>query len=141
MFQDPSTTRANMSWHVARRVAVPHGDATHALGEAVRTGAIGPGTIADVTVDSVHHTRPGEARGFTGRLRLDRVFGVIRVEVEVEPWSRSESALGVRPARRPPVYRGDRYFERAIALLGGLETCLLERIVVLPDREEVSRAS
>ena len=141
MSHDPTVTRAVTSWHVARRVPVPHADATRALGEALRTGAIAPGTVADVTVDTVRHTRPGEARGFTGRLRLGRVLGVIRVEVEVEPWSRTESALGVRPARLPPNNRVDRYFERAIALLDGLETCLLERTVVLPARAEVPRAS
>jgi hypothetical protein len=141
MLNDPTITRADTSWYVSRRIQVPSADATRALGEILRTGSLAPGLVPDVVVDDVKHTRPGAASGFTGRLRLGGVFGATPVEVELDAWSHSESTLAVRPARRPPKLRADRYFERALAFLDRFGTHLLEHVVVPPERNEVRRAS
>lgn len=141
MLNDPTITRADTSWYMSRRIQATSADATRALGEALRTGSLAPGPVADVVVDGVRHTRPGAASGFTGRLRLGGVCGATPIEVEVEAWSQSESTIGVRPARRPPKLRADRYFRCALALLDRLEGHLLEHVVVLPERTEVRRAS
>jgi hypothetical protein len=141
MQDDPTITRADTSWYMSRRIPTTRADATRALGEALRTGSLVRGIVPGVVVDGVRHTRPGAASGFTGRLRLGGVFGVTPVEVEVEAWSHSESTLGVRPARRPPKLRADRYFECAFAFLDRLETHLLEHVVVPPEWNEVRCAS
>jgi hypothetical protein len=141
MQDDPTITRADTSWYMSRRIPATRADATRALGETLRTGSLALGPVPAVVVDDVRHTRPGAASGFTGRLRLGGVFGTTPVEVEVEAWSDSESMLGIRPARRPPRLRADRYFDSALALLDGLETHLLEHVVVPPERNEVRRAS
>jgi hypothetical protein len=142
MSHDPTITPAAPSWYVARRIPMSPTDATRALGETLRAGAVAPGRAADIAVDGVHHTRPGEARGFTGRLRLGRALTpTIRVEIEVEPWSWSESVLGVRPMRRPPRFRADRYFRRVLSLLDGLEADMVERVGAPAARAEIRRAS
>jgi hypothetical protein len=141
MFHELAPTLGT-SWYVARRIPVAHDDAMHALGDALRNDAIVPATDV-VTIGDVRHTRPGEARGFSGRLRVGRFVPPISVEVEVElePWSGSETVLGVRPARRPPSpLRAARYFDQALDLLADLETCVRDRITV-PTAAEVRRAS
>lgn len=140
MFSE-DTRLLGTGWYVARRIPVSHTDATHALGEALRIDAVAPETGAVVAIGDVRHTRPGEARGFSGRLRLSRLTRPTPVEVEVEPWSSQESVLGIRPVRRPPAYFPDRYFERALALLADLEKCVCDRVAVEPERPEVRWAS
>jgi len=129
------------SWYVARRISLPHDDAVHALGDLLRSGPSTVAPIPGVAVDGVHHTRPGEARGFSGRLRLGPVLGAVRVEVEVEPWSRSESVIGLRPARRVPAQRANRYFARALSALDVVAGHLLARASTAPEQSEMRRAS
>ena len=138
---DPTSTRDNLSWHVSRRVPVAPADATRALGEAIRAGALTQAMGSALAVEGVCHVRTGEVRGLVGRLRLGRRFRSARVEIEVEPWSHSESALGLRPVRRPPRVQSDRYFASAVALLAALEACLLEHVAIGPEMLEMKRAS
>ena len=137
---DPTTTAIDPGWYVGRRIAASPAEALQALGDALRADPLMLSMGPDLAVDGVRHRRPGEARGFTGRLRLGPLLGTTRIEVEVEAWSRAESVLSLRPTRRAPRHRADRYFERSVALLGALEAHLLERIVA-PEPLEVRRAS
>ena len=143
MFEEHGTfenaTVWDTGWYVARRIAVPCGSASHALGEVLRTGALPD--RAPVVVDTVRHGRPGEARGFTGRLHLRGLHPSVPVEVELEPWSTTDAVLGLRPARRPPTRRADRYFESAIGVLADLESAVLARVMPAPSSFEVRRAS
>jgi hypothetical protein len=140
MFPD-HTALLGTDWYVARRISIAPPDATHALGEALRTDAVEPATGSVVSIREVRHTRPGEARGFSGRLRLGPLAPAMPVEVEIEPWSRSESVLGIRPMRRVPIFHPDRYFDRALVLLADLETCVRDRVSVVAELPEVRRAS
>jgi hypothetical protein len=137
---DLTITRAEPTWYVGRRIGMTYEDATHALGDLLRRGDTFAGAQAAVTVDTVQHARPGDARGFRGRLRV-RGLGRVRISVEIEPWSRAESALGLRPVGRPPRLRADRYFDAAVALLARLESGLRERVPGSSERSEIRRAS
>lgn len=143
MFEEHGTfedaTVRDTGWYVARRIAVPCGSASHALGEVLRTG--GMPDRAPVVVNSVRHGRPGEARGFTGRLRLRGLRPSVPVEVELEPSSTADAVFGLRPARRPPTWRADRYFESALGVLADLETAVLARVMPALLPVEVRRAS
>jgi hypothetical protein len=55
-----------------------------------------------------------------------------RVTIEIEPWSRAESELLVRPGRRPPRVE-DAYFA---AVLGALEALAAEIDVMLTPASE-----
>jgi hypothetical protein len=137
---DLTTATPEAGWHVSRRIPARYVDAVQALGDALRADPLLLSLGPDVVVGGVRYLRPGEARGFTARLRLGPVHGATRVEVQVEPWSHGESALGLRPTRRAPRARADRYFVRALALLADLEQCVLDRVSV-PEQREVRRAS
>jgi hypothetical protein len=137
---DLTTTTPEPGWHVSRRIPAPYADAVQALGDALRTDPLLLSLGPDVVVSGVRYLRPGEARGFTGRLRLGSVHGATRIEVQVEEWSERESALGLRPIRRAPRVRADRYFARAVALLADLERCVVDRVST-PDQREIRRAS
>ena len=137
-FEAPTPTEP--SWYVSRRIPVPTGDATRALGAALRADVLPGAMDPTLAIDGVRYLRPGEVRGFTGRLDLGRLRGTARVEVQVEPWSRSESAIGVRPIGRVPRARADRYFQRAIALIGSLES-VTRAWAASPAPVEVRRAS
>src|SRR5688500_15705007 len=113
---DDCTTTLPAGWYVCRRIPAPHTEAMRALGDAPRADPLLLSLGPDVAVDRVAHLRLGEARRFTGRLRLG-LTGSTRVEVEVEPWSRTESAIAVRPLRRAPRARARRYFAHAHDLL------------------------
>jgi hypothetical protein len=133
------TTTPPPGWYVYRRIPASHTEAMRALCDALRADPLLLSMGPDFAIDRVEHLRLGEARRFTGRLRLG-LAGTTRIEVEVEPWSHTESALAVRPLRRAPRARANRYFAHALALLGDLETCIVERIVT-PAPLEVRRAS
>jgi hypothetical protein len=136
---DDWTAAAPPTWHVSRRIPASLPEATRALGDALRVDplllSLGPG----FTIDRVAHLRLDEARRFSGRLQLG-VAGTTRVDVEIEAWSHTESALAVRPRRRAPRARAARYFAHAVDLLVALEACVMERIVT-PAPIEVRRAS
>jgi hypothetical protein len=136
---DDWTTTPPPGWYLSRRIPVSRPEAMRALCDALRADPLLLSMGPDVTMDRVEHLRLGETRGFTGRLRLG-LLGTTRIEVEVEPWSHTESVLAVRPLRRAPRARASRYFAHALGLLAGLETLLLERIVT-PVPMEARRAS
>jgi hypothetical protein len=140
MYDDLSSSGIGATWYVWRRIPLRHDETTRALGALLRSGS-SPGVAATgVAVERLHHARPGDARGFVGRLPLGRIFGAPRVEVEVEPWSHTESTIAVRPLDRAPRLRASRYFERAFAVLDRLEALLLARAVE-PTTTEMRRAS
>ena len=134
---DDWTTTLPAGWYVCRRIPAPHTEAMRALGDALRADPLLLSLGPDFTIDRVEHLRLGETRGFTGRLRLG-LAGSIRVELEIEPWSRTESVIAVRPLRRAPRAHADRYFAHTLEALAALETCVLERIVT-PGALEVRR--
>lgn len=138
MFDERPSTGSVTTWYVERRVAASEHDVTGALGEALRDDAVE--TETRVPVDSIRHGRPGQARGFTSRLRVGKLTRPIAIEVEVQPWSRGVSALGIRPERRPAERVADRYFAAAMALLEDVERCIADRLDV-PTPTEVRRAS
>jgi hypothetical protein len=138
MFDERLSTGSVTTWYVERRVAASEHDVTGALGEALRADAVDAETHAPI--HTIRHGRPGAARGFTSRLRLGRLARPIAIEVEVEPWSRGESVLGVRPERRPAERVAKRYFAAATALLADVERCIAGRLDV-PTPTEVRRAS
>jgi hypothetical protein len=135
---DPAPTI--VSWHVFRRLPVRRAGAERALGEAIRAGTFAEAIGSRLVVDDVVHARPGDARGLVGQLRVGRLR-TARVELEVEPWSPHESALGLRPARRPPRVQPDRYFTAALALLAAIEECVLAHLAIDPEMVEMRRAS
>ncbi|HEY8216331.1 MAG TPA: hypothetical protein VIH82_04295 [Acidimicrobiia bacterium] len=138
MHVEPTTPAP--TWYASRRVPASVTEVRQALGDALRADPLLLSLGPDSAIDAVHSLWPDDARGFTARLRLGTVLGTTGVEIEVEPWSREESVLGLRPVRRAPVRRAARYFDRVFALLDALEACLLERIVT-SEPLEVRRAS
>ena len=140
MHDDLLTAATRTSWYVSRRVPLTHDETTRALGDLLRSSADADVLAGDVVVERVLHARPGEARGFLGRLRLGGALGTTRVEVEVEPWSRTDSTIAVRPRRRAPRQRAARYFDRAFLLLRQLEAHLLASAIT-SERVEMRRAS
>jgi hypothetical protein len=137
MFEAPSVA-APVTWYVERRISPTYADATRALGMALRVSSVEP--AVGLRVRAVRHSRPGEASGFSSRLRLGRLGRTIPIEIEVEPWSRQESVLGVRPARPPAVHLRSRYVAAATAALAAVDRCITQLLVV-PDLQQVRRAS
>jgi hypothetical protein len=75
------------------------------------------------------------------------VFGAWRpstkVTIELEPWSRSESELLVRPTRRPPLGE-DAYFAAVLAILETLAAeidATLTSVSEITPSESLRRAS
>jgi hypothetical protein len=138
MFDERPSTGTVTTWYVERRVEAPEQDVSGALGEALRADDVR--TETRVPIDSVRHGRPGQARGFSSRLRVGKLARPIAIEVEVEPWSRDVSVLGIRPERRPAERVADRYFAAAALLLEDVERCIADRLDE-PTPAEVRRAS
>ena len=138
MFDERPSTGSVTTWYVERRVEASVQDVSDALGEALRADAIE--TETGVPIDSIRHGRPGQARGFTSRLRVGKLTRPIAIGVEVEPWSRSVAMLGIRPERLPAERVADRYFAAATALLEDVERCIADRLDE-PTPTEVRRAS
>jgi len=61
----------------------------------------------------------GPVRVHRARLSFGALRPSARVTIEVEPWSRAESELLLRPTRRPPLGE-DAYFAAALAVLEAL---------------------
>jgi hypothetical protein len=81
--------------------------------EPGRLVVVPPTTGAVVTV--------GPVRVHRARLSFGVLRPSARVTIEVDPWSRTESELLLRPTRRPPLGE-DAYFAAALAVLEALAT-------------------
>jgi len=116
------------SWFISRRVELPLATAATALDELVEHRR------HDGVSDSVPLTDgldvwpavalPGTARCLDARLRLGGLARPLRVELELSPWSRAESEVGIRPTRRPRPGGAERYWAGASDALDALSTTL-----------------
>jgi hypothetical protein len=133
------------SWYVMQRLAVPYDAATSALGSIVPVSSIETATDGRLVVDSVRHARPGAVQGFVGRMRCGTLpWQTVPVEIGVEPWSRRESVVALRPTARPPRLGAERYFESSLSVLGALRDELLASTDIAPPAphvEELRKAS
>src|SRR5262245_19746317 len=96
--------------------------------------------------------RPGASRAVVnvGPVRTHReqwTFGAwrpaARVTIEVDPWSRTDSELLLRPTRRPPI-GDDAYFAAALAVLEALAAEIDASLTLVSDiaaHEGLRRAS
>ena len=117
------------TWYVSRRVRLPLDVAAATLDRVLdRPGPVAHDdttrfgmTSATVAVTPL----PGTARRRHGSLRVDHWPAPIAVELELEPWSASHSALGLRPRRRPPRRRAHRYWASAARALERLDAQLV----------------
>jgi hypothetical protein len=116
------------SWFISRRVGLPLATAATALDELVEH------LRRDRVNDSVPLTEgldvwpgvalPGTARCLDARLRLGGLARPLRVELELGPWSRAESEVGIRPTRRLRPRGAERYWAGAREALEVLRTTL-----------------
>ena len=85
----------------------------------------------------------GPARAHRAKLAFGAWWPATKVTIEVDPWSRSESELLVRPTRRPPLAE-DAYFASVLAVLEAIGTEIDANLVAVPESafsEEYRRAS
>jgi len=119
----PSTT-----WFISRRVGLPLATAVTALDELVEhrrrdlRGAAVP--LSDALDVWPAVALPGTARCLDARLRLGGLARPLRVEIELSPWSRAESEIGIRPTRRPRPRDAERYWAGASDALAALRATL-----------------
>jgi hypothetical protein len=117
------------TWYVSRCVGLPLDVAARTLDRVFdlpdRRASVGrtpPGlTAATVSVTPLS----GSARRLFGALRVDPWPAPIRVELELEPWSSSQSSLGLRPRGRPPRWRAPQYWSSAVSTLERLDAELV----------------
>src|ERR1039457_5504492 len=87
------------SWYVSRRVELPLSLAADAFDRVVGhlhdRSTFGP--FPDTFVAAPALSLPGAGRQLHGRLRTARLRRALPVEVELTPWSHTQSELGVRP--------------------------------------------
>jgi hypothetical protein len=118
MYQDQ-----HVAWYVQRQLGAYIDDAIPALDLFALHASLRPTSpYARLLASPVPHS--GQAppqtptRSFTGHLRLGTPGPALPIEVNLGPWSRTTSAVGIRPAsRRPPAVRHARYFTRTQDLL------------------------
>jgi hypothetical protein len=115
-------TSKSLSWCTSRRCRGSVTDIAQYLAERLADVAVVNSTAGRLTVT------PGSANGvaivgpvrtYRGKLAFGRWRLPARVTLEVEPWSRTESELLVRPTRRPPLAE-NAYFTTALAVLESL---------------------
>jgi len=117
------------TWYVSRRVGLPLDVAAttldRVLDEPARTANVPrtPPGLAPATVSVT--PLPGSARRLFGALRVDPWPAPIRVELELEPWSSSQSSLGLRPRGRLPRWRAPQYWASAVSTLERLDAQLV----------------
>lgn len=117
------------TWHVSRRVALPLDVAAATLDRVLDRPA--PSADPDATTRGLTSATvavtplPGTVRRWHGALRVAPWPTPIAVELELEPWSASQSSLGLRPRRRPPRWRAGWYWESAVSALERLDAELI----------------
>lgn len=132
------------TWYVSRRMTVAPEDAGQALDVMITpetTARIRWGPL-ELEKGMVREIRScGSERRIAGRLHLARRRPV-RVELELTPWSRAESVLGLRPSEAPKGGRATSYFAAAIQSLDALRARLEQSVEVVSRGEEIlDRAS
>jgi hypothetical protein len=144
-------TSKSLSWCASRRcrgsvTEVAEQLTARFLDDATVTAGPGRLTVAPGTSHGVATVGPVRVR--RAKLSFGAWRRTARVTIEVEPWSRSESELLVRPTRRPPL--GEHaYFEAVLAVLDALAAEIDATLVPRPERapaelgtaEEYRRAS
>jgi hypothetical protein len=112
-----------IDWHTHRRVAAPIRDVAQALDLFAWQASVRPASPY-ASLFTRTGERPGRApseRCFIGRVRTRAPIATVPVELDLAPWSRFSSALGLRPAgRRPSAVNRGRYFATAHSLLDDL---------------------
>ena len=92
------------SWFISRRVELPLPTAATALDQLMelrrREGPNEPVPLTEDLDVRPALALPGTARCLEARLRLGGLARPLRVELELSPWSRAESEVGIRPTRR-----------------------------------------
>jgi hypothetical protein len=116
------------SWFISRRVELPLATAATALDELVehrrRDGVSDSVPLTDGLDVWPAVALPGTARCLDARLRLGGLARPLRVELELSPWSRAESEVGIRPPRRRCPGGAERYWAGASDALDALSTTL-----------------
>lgn len=114
-------------WYVSRRVELPLRLAVDAFDRIVRDDPDGSalGELPDAFVATPAVSLPGAGRQLHGRLRTTRLGRGLPVELELTPWSRTQSELGLRPRRRPAGPGVDGYWRVASTTLERLRARLL----------------
>jgi hypothetical protein len=114
-------------WYVSRRVELPLTLAVDAFDRVVRDTHEGSafGSLPDGLVAAPALALPGAGRQLHGRLRTARLSRALPVELELTPWSHTQSELGLRPRRRPVGTRADGYWHWAALTLEHLHSRLL----------------
>jgi hypothetical protein len=116
------------SWFISRRVELPLATAATALDKFVehrrRDGANDSVPLTEDLDVWPAVALPGTARCLDARLRVGGLARPLRVELELGPWSRAESEVGIRPTRRLRPGGAERYWAGARDALEALRTTL-----------------
>jgi hypothetical protein len=102
-----------------------------------------PGRLTVVPKDARAVVTVGPVRAHRARLSYGAFRPSARVTIEVEPWSRTESELLLRPTRRPPLGE-DAYFAAALAVLEALASEIDASLTLVSEieaNERLRRAS
>jgi len=111
-----------LSWCASRRCRGSVPDVATYLAERFADDATvitNPGRLTVVAASTADVVTVGPVRAHRAKVSLGAWPVPARVTIEVEPWSRAESELLVRPTRRPPRL-GDAYFATVLAVLEAL---------------------
>jgi hypothetical protein len=114
---DPQT------WYIHRNLDAPIRDAVPALDAFAWQASLRPASAyarllarPEPHEGQVAATAP--ARAFRGQIRVGVLGPAVPVELDLTPWSDTNSVLGLRPAgRRPPGLRRTNYFDTSHSLL------------------------
>jgi hypothetical protein len=131
------------TWYVSRRLELPLTLATDAFDRIVRDRPDGSTVAAfpDAFIATPAVSLPGSGRRLHGRLRTTRLGPAVPVEVELTPWSHTESERGLRPRRRPAAWSADRYWQVAAVTLERLHSRLLAAARAGAEQHPLRRAS
>lgn len=113
---------------ISRRVGLPLAAAATAFDELVKQRRRDRASASIPLTDGLEIWAavavPGPARRLDARLRIGGLARPLRVELELGPWSRVESEVGIRPMRRLRPAGAERYWAGASVALDTLRTAL-----------------
>lgn len=115
------------TWYVSRRLELPLAAATTALDRLTEHLSAGRVLGSLRLRDTTAFAPPGVSRRLFGRLLLAGLGRPVRVELELTPWSREESELGLRPFKSVSSLRAERYTSTAVETLDEVRGELLAR--------------
>jgi hypothetical protein len=117
-----------VTWFMSRRVPLPLEAAAVALDELVehRRRDAPPAAVALTDELEVWPVTPlpGGPRRLGARLRVSGLARTLPVELELAPWSRLESEVGLRPTRRVGPARAERYWSGGADALDAVRRAL-----------------